>query len=86
MDTRNGVLFPSKPHSLTMRINKYRMLLLLSSIWMISIGFRVMMVPTEAIVNTGFSQFFLWEALIVFGLILFVTALHMFQKGSFQMK
>ena len=79
MNKTNGRVFPSEPRSLTMRIHKYQMLLLLSSIWMVSAGIRLMMVPSEIVTTYQFS---LWEVLIVFGLVLFITALYGSQRKT----
>jgi hypothetical protein len=80
MNNKNGEISPSEPHSLMMRINKYRMLLLLSSIWMVSAGNRIMVSPTEIPLSISFNQFFLWEALVLLGTVLFTGTLYGYHK------
>jgi len=53
-------------------ITKYRMLLFLTSAWMIGAGFRfIMMKPSDVYTYSIFDKFFDWGVMFVLGLLLF---------------
>ncbi len=57
--------------------SKYRMLLSLTSAWMIGAGFRfIMMKPTEIYTYSLFDKFFDWGIMFILGLLLFIYTIY----------
>ena len=60
--------------------NKYRVLLLLSSTWMMGTGFRFIMMKNSIYQLNLFDTFFDWGVLIVLGFLLFIWVIYSFLK------
>jgi len=61
--------------------SRYRMLLLLSSAWMMGTGFRfIMMRHDEIYTYSLFDKFFDWGILFFLGILLFILTVYTFLK------